>query len=259
MCYGVGVTTGAVADNDALTSIDVVEISPDIVAMSDLIYPPSQHPLHDPRVRLHIEDARQFLQRTDTKYDLITGEPPPPLAPGAVHLYTREYFNLVHERLAEGGIVSYWLPIAGDGAYDVAPIVRAFCDVFDDCSLWNGTLFDWILVGTRNAVGPVSAASFAAKWRHPVLAARLAEVGFELPEQIGAAFLGDAPYLQQLTGEAKPLTDDYPQRLLPPMARRFLVNGTGPDPQFMRSCSVIDLNGHEQRSKLPRSSGGCGR
>jgi spermidine synthase len=243
LCYGVGVTAGAVTDIDALTSIDVVEISRDIVAMSDLIYPPALRPLHDRRVQLHIEDARMFLERTDQRYDLITGEPPPPLAPGAVNLYTRDYFSLVRDRLAEGGIATYWLPIAGDGAYDVAPIVRAFCDVFDDCSLWNGTLFDWMLVGTRHASGPVREESFAAKWRNAVLAARLEEVGFEVPAQIGAAFLGDAPYLHQLTTDTQPLSDDHPQRLLPPMARRLLLLNVpqGPNPEFMRVFrDVID-------------------
>jgi predicted membrane-bound spermidine synthase len=242
LCYGVGVTAGAVADIDALSSIDVVEISRDIIAMSDLIYPPNRHPLHDRRMELHIEDARQFLQLTAKRYDLITGEPPPPLAPGAVNLYTRDYFSLVHDRLAEGGIATYWLPIAGDGAYEVAPIIRAFCDVFDDCSLWNGTLFDWMLVGTRHASGPVPEGSFAAKWRDPVLAARLREVGFEMPAQIGAAFLGDARYLHQLTADTPPLSDGHPQRLLPPMARRLLLDAPhGPDPQFMRVFrEVID-------------------
>ena len=39
------------------------------------------HPLQDPRVRVHIEDGRQFLQATGRRFDLITGEPPPPRTP----------------------------------------------------------------------------------------------------------------------------------------------------------------------------------
>jgi predicted membrane-bound spermidine synthase len=80
ICYGVGVTASAATDVDWVESIDVVEISPDIVAMSDAIYPPDRNPLHDERVHLHIEDGRQFLQATDQRFDLITGEPPPPTA-----------------------------------------------------------------------------------------------------------------------------------------------------------------------------------
>jgi len=45
------------------------------------------------------------------------------------------------------------------------------------------------------------------------------EVGFEVPQQIGATFLGDATYLRQLTDLTPPLTDEYPQRLQPNAAR----------------------------------------
>ena len=34
-------------------------------------------------------------------------------------------------------------------------MIRAFCEVFDDCSLWNATPFDLMLVGTRQAAAVV--------------------------------------------------------------------------------------------------------
>ena len=218
--YGVGRTAGAATELDSVESIDVVDISRDVVAMSDIIYAADEHPLRDRRVRLHIEDGRQFLQATSERFDLITGEPPPPLTPGTVNLYTREYFQLVRDRLADGGIATYWLPVARRGEYEILPIVRSFCDVFDDCSLWNGTTYDWMLVGTRNPPGPVPEAQFSRAWSHPTLGSRLREIGFEVPEQIGATFLGDAGYLTSLATAVAPLTDDFPQRLLPASGAR---------------------------------------
>src|SRR5262249_1217533 len=111
VCYGVGVTARAALDLPAAESIHIAEISRDVGAMSDTIYPPNP-PLGDPRVRLHIDDGRQFLETTATRFDLITGEPPPPRTPGAVNIYSREFFQLVHDRLADGGIATYWLPVA---------------------------------------------------------------------------------------------------------------------------------------------------
>lgn len=213
--YGVGRTASAMTDVDSLDSIDVVDISRDVVSMSDIIYTPEEQPLHDRRVRLHLEDGRHFLQTSAESFDLITGEPPPPLTPGTVNLYTREYFQLVSDRLAEGGIATHWLPVARRAEYEIAPIIRAFCDVFEDCSLWNGTVFDWMLVGTRHARGPASDTQVSSPWRDPVLAPHLREIGFEMAEQIGATFLGDATYLNGLTAGTLPLVDDFPQRLLP--------------------------------------------
>ena len=234
VCYGVGVTAQAVTDIASLDTIDVVEISKDVVAMSDVIYAGRQAPLADPRVQLHIEDGRNYLQTTRERFDLITGEPPPPRTPGAVNIYTREYFQLLRDRLAEGGIATYWVPVARpDPGTDVDTIIRAFCDVFDDCSLWNATPFDLMLVGTRGAAGPVPEEQFAKPWVTPGLEARLREVGFEQPEEIGAAFLGDRPYLQELTKETPPLVDDFPQRLVPSPARPSLS-----DPRYLTDPAV---------------------
>ena len=155
VCYGVGVTVEAALDLPAVESIDVAEISADVIAMSDSMYPVRQ-PLHQPRVRLHIEDGRQFLEATSDRFDLITGEPPPPRTPGTVNIYTREYFQLIHDRLADGGITTYWLPVGRpDPGTNVSAIISAFCAVFADCSLWIATPFDLMLVGTRGAGGPI--------------------------------------------------------------------------------------------------------
>jgi spermidine synthase len=250
VCYGVGVTAGAVTDIDSVESIDVVEISRDVVAMSDLIYSSDEHPLHDPRVRLHLEDGRFFLATTSDRFDLITGEPPPPRTPGAVNIYTREYFRLIHDRLAGGGMTTYWLPVGRpDPGTDVNTIVRAFCDVFEDCSLWNATPFDLMLLGSRQVTGepnaaaapgtpggPVSGAGLARAWSRPRLAPKLREIGFERPEQIGATFIGDSAYLRELTTDTPPLTDDYPQRLRPDPVRASLS-----DPRYRDDPAVAEL------------------
>ncbi len=236
ICYGVGVTAAAALDLPALESVDVAEISADVAAVSGLMYP-VKDPLRDPRVRLHIEDGRQFLQTTTERYDLITGEPPPPRTPGAVNIYTREYFQLIKDRLADGGMTTYWLPVGRpDPGTNVTPIIRAFCDVFEDCSLWNATPFDLMLVGSRqSAAGQVREDDFVQPWSTPALRSRFAEIGLELPQQIGATFLGDSTYLRQLGADSAPLDDNHPQRLRPAAAMPSLSDpGYGVDPAVTR-------------------------
>jgi hypothetical protein len=87
ICYGAGNTAKALTNVAGIESIDVVDISRDILEMSHVVYPVvKQNPLHDPRVQVHVEDGRFFLQTTDRRFDLITGEPPPPKAHGIVNL-----------------------------------------------------------------------------------------------------------------------------------------------------------------------------
>lgn len=212
--YGVGSTAKALTDSKGLRRIDVVDISRDILEMNDAVYSdPATHPLNDPRIRVHIEDARYFLQTTDQRFDLITAEPPPPEVAGVVNLYTREYFQLLYDRLNEGGIATYWLPLHAIDDMSVKAILRAFCEVFEDCALWHGQWLDLMLTGTRNAKGPVSEEVFLRQWQDPIVSKELSDLGFERPEQLGALFIGDAEYLNQITQGAPPLVDNFPKRV----------------------------------------------
>lgn len=212
--YGVGSTAKALTDSKMLKRIDIVDISRDILEMNDNAYPdPKMLPLNDPRVVVHIEDARYFLQTTDQYFDLITAEPPPPEVAGVVNLYTREYFQLLYDRLNEGGIATYWLPLHAMDAMSVKGILRAFCDVFEDCSLWHGQWLDLMIVGTRNAKGPVSETQFMRQWQDPLVSQELIDLGFERPEQLGSLFIGDSRYLNEITQGVPPLVDNFPKRV----------------------------------------------
>ena len=213
--YGVGSTAKALTESRSLQQIDVVDISRDVLEMSAIVFPdPRENPLNDPRVRVHIEDGRYFLQTTEQTFDLITGEPPPPQIATVVNLYTREYFQRMFDRLNPGGFVTYWLPLHSLSDGSAKAIIKAFQDVFPDASLWHGTLEDVMLVGTRNAQGAVSADWFERQWREPRIAEEMRSVGLERPEQLGALFIGDAQYLTALTRDALPLVDNFPKRIL---------------------------------------------
>ena len=230
--YGVGNTAKALTDSRSLETIDVVDLSRDILDMNRVVYPDAaDRPLNDPRVRVHIEDGRFLLQTTDRRFDLITGEPPPPGIAGVENLYSREYFQLIHDRLADGGIVTYWLPLTDLTDVSAKGILGAFCDAFDDCSLWNGSGTHLMMVGTRQARGPVSENVFARQWNDPAVAAELTRLGIERPEQLGALFIGDRDYLAGLIGDAPVLADNYPRLIEAPSSslegtERFLKSVT---------------------------------
>jgi hypothetical protein len=215
--YGVGNTAKALTDTATIESIDLVDLSSDILSMAPIVFPREEdQPLHDRRVHVHIEDGRYFLQTTDAQFDLITGEPPPPGIAGVENLYSREYFQLLYDRLAAGGIVTYWLPLADLSDVSLKAILRAFCDVFDDCSLWNGSGTNLMMIGSRRddspaAHGPIVEQDFRRQWNVPAVAAEMKRLGVERPEQLGALFLGDAAFVHALAGDAPPLTDNNPK------------------------------------------------
>jgi predicted membrane-bound spermidine synthase len=211
--YGVGMTAQALTDSPTLTSIDVVDISREILSTGRIVFPGQPYPLDDPRVRVHVEDGRFFLLAAPRQYDIITGEPPPPKSAGIVSLYTREYFALLRSRLKAEGVATYWLPVVQLGPSDAWAITRAFCEVFDDCTLWTGSGLQWMLMGTRGLHTRVSEEEFARLWSDRKTAQALAALAVETPEQMGALFLGDARDLAELTRGFAPLDDDHPYRL----------------------------------------------
>ncbi|MCG8589355.1 MAG: spermidine synthase [Proteobacteria bacterium] len=210
--YGVGTTARSLADLPSLERIHVVDISPDILELSTVVFPdPETHPLEDPRVEVFVEDGRYYLATREEQFDLITSEPPPPAFAGVVNLYTREYFALIRSRLREGGLVSYWLPVQQLLEPDARAIVRAFCQVFDDCTLWEGTPQDWILLGSRGG-RPAPLASFERLFQEPATAEPLANLGIESPELLASLFLADASTLRDWVDATPPLVDNYPHR-----------------------------------------------
>jgi len=211
--FGVGNTADALTEFDSLESIDVVDISPEILALADVIQPdPSRNPLNDPRVRVHIEDGRYFLQTTPDHYDLITAEPPPPAFAGVVNLYTREYFGLIHDRLRPGGLTSYWLPVSQMRPFDAKAIVLAFCDVFTDCTLWESAPADYILLGSRDARVALGEDQIDSLWSHPRSGPALRAIGIETPAQLGATFLAGHSFLTDWASDAEALVDAHPER-----------------------------------------------
>ncbi len=213
--YGLGNTAQALLADRRLKQLDVVDTSQASVDLSRLMHAQMQQddPLDDPRTRLHIDDGRHFLFRSERRWDLITAEPPPPRLAGVVNLYTREYFELIRQRLKSGGLTTHWLPMDQLNEPSSAAIIRAFCAVFPDCSLWAGSHYNWILLGGRSAQAAESSPAIEALFSQAGALRLLREVGIERPAQLAATFLGDAEQLAQWLGAGPMLEDDHPGRL----------------------------------------------
>jgi spermidine synthase len=108
---GGGFTLGAMTTHPNIETIDCVEIDPLVVeAVGRYFSPYNNNALADPRLKVHIEDGRYFLDTTTKKYDVIVSEPPNMWVSGVSQLFTREFYGIVDEHLKEGGILAQWVP-----------------------------------------------------------------------------------------------------------------------------------------------------
>ena len=116
---GCGITSEWLSERIDTTTI---EIDPTIVEASKFFYDEIDH-------QLIVDDARNWLLRNDVKYDIIVTQPSDPFA-GAWTLFTKEYFELLNQRVTENGIVSQWVPIFIMSVSDFDIYYNTFHSVF---------------------------------------------------------------------------------------------------------------------------------
>jgi len=112
---------GAGSGNDVSTallagaqSVDAVEIDPRIQEIGAQRHP--DRPYSDPRVHVHIDDGRAFIERSDKKYDVIILGLPDSLTLVAgqsslrleSYLFTKEAFESYRDHLAPGGVFTMY-------------------------------------------------------------------------------------------------------------------------------------------------------
>ncbi len=214
ICYGCGVTADAFTRRSSVEKIDVVDISKEVFSLADsytgINY---SNPLRDSRVHAIVQDGRFFLQATAKKYDIISGEPPPPKVAGAVNLYTQEFFSLMRSRLNDGGIATFWLPINQLKVDEAKAILRAFHNAFQNASVWGSADQDWIMMGINGPVRKPTEDELRQFWEDPATGADLRRIGVEVPQQLGALFLMDGDEIDRITHNIAPLADLHPKRL----------------------------------------------
>ncbi len=109
--------------------VDVVEIEPEMIrANAAIAAERREDPLSDPRLRIIINDARSALLLTHERYDAIVSQPSHPWTAAASHLYTREFFQIVHDHLSDDGVFVQWM---GLGFID-EPLLRTLIATLED-------------------------------------------------------------------------------------------------------------------------------
>jgi spermidine synthase len=135
---GTGTTLGTLAAYP-WKKIEVVEISPSIVEAARRYFTPGNlGAIDDPRVTVHHADGRNFVLVDDHRYDLIGMELSSIWFAGASSLYSREFYGLVRQRLAPGGVFQQWVQLHHVYRRDFATVVATLRSEFKHVALFYG-------------------------------------------------------------------------------------------------------------------------
>jgi spermidine synthase len=149
---GAGVTAGAVSIEPRLERQIIAEIEPLVPRVVSEYF--SEHNfavVQNPKVTVHIDDARHYLFTTDEKFDAITSDPLDPWVKGAAMLYTREFFELVKAHLNPGGVVTLFVQLYESNTEAVKSEIGTFFEAFPNgmifANTYNGQGYDLVLLG----------------------------------------------------------------------------------------------------------------
>ncbi|MEO6222119.1 MAG: fused MFS/spermidine synthase, partial [Vicinamibacterales bacterium] len=183
---GAGVTAGAVSIDPNLTGVTIAEIEPLVPKVVSTYF--SEHNfavVQNPKVRVHLDDARHFLLTTREKFDAVTSDPLDPWVKGAATLYTREFFDVVKSHLNPGGVVTLFVQLyeSSDAAVksEVATFLESFPNGVVFANTLNGQGYDLVLVGQLNP-GPIDVDRVQRRLSDPAnagIAKSLSEIGIQ--------------------------------------------------------------------------------
>jgi spermidine synthase len=152
ICFGTGQTTGAAGIHPRVGQVDSVELSASVLNVAPSFKTENHDVRENPKVNFVLQDGRNFLLTTQKKYDVITGEPPPPRTAFTVNLYTQDFYEAARDRLKPGGIMAQWIPLHSQSAEEVDMHFKTFLSVFPHTIAWMSVANEILVIGSDQPI-----------------------------------------------------------------------------------------------------------
>jgi spermidine synthase len=207
---GLGITLSATARNPEVERIRLVELSPEMVEAHRYLRDLTDDVLSNAKIRLLIDDGRNFLNRSTESFDMITADPIHPRITGVGYLYSREYYEAVKSRLRPGGYILHWMPMYAISreSFDVA--FRTFASVFPNASFWYVRSHGLFVAGLEPLT--IDFATLARRFEQPAVRRDFESIGIRSAHELVAHLLMDdrqiARYLESARASGSAVNTD---------------------------------------------------
>jgi spermidine synthase len=211
---GAGVTAGAVSIDPMVKDQTIAEIEPLVPRVVSTHF--AQHNFDvvaNPKVKVHLDDARHYLLTTDEKFDAITSDPLDPWVKGAATLYTREFFQVVKDHLNPGGVVTLFVQLYESSEAAVKSEIGTFLEAFPNGAVFantvNGQGYDLVLFGQLEGA-KINVDAVQARLTDPANAAvakSLSEVGINSAVDLFGTYAGRRTDMKNWLSDAQINTD----------------------------------------------------
>jgi spermidine synthase len=211
---GAGVTAGAVSIDPLVKDQTIAEIEPLVPRVVSTHFAAHNFDVvRNPKVKVHLDDARHYLLTTNEKFDAITSDPLDPWVKGAATLYTREFFQVVRNHLNPGGVVTLFVQLYESTDAAVKSEIATFLEAFPNGAVFantvNGQGYDLVLFGQLEA-GKINLDTVQARLDDPANAAiaqSLREIGITSAIDLFGTYAGRRSDMQGWLSDAIINTD----------------------------------------------------
>ncbi|HYS10464.1 MAG TPA: fused MFS/spermidine synthase [Myxococcales bacterium] len=149
---GTGTTAGWLAAVPGMERVDVVELEPAIAEVARRCAAVNERALENPKIHIRYGDAREVLLTSRDRYDVIFSEPSNPYRAGISSLFTQEFYRVVRERLAPGGLFLQWVQAYEVDGQTLRTVYATIGSVFDEVETWRLHPADLLLVASAGSI-----------------------------------------------------------------------------------------------------------
>ena len=204
---GSGITSATLLASPTLQRVDTIEIERRMVDGAKHFGERTSALWSDERSHFVFDDAKAWLSRTSTRYDIVVSEPSNPWVSGVASLFTAETYGRIARNLAQGGVLVQWIQIYEVDGTLLSSILRALAVHFPHYAVYKGGPGDLLVLASRDRAPTVDASALFATRS---MAAALKQAGIAAPGDIDDRWRGDAPVMNALmAGFDAPVNSDY--------------------------------------------------
>ena len=208
--FGMGLTSYSITQHGV--RVDAIELSKGVISAAQKHFTHvNGNVFESPRFNYKINDGRNHILMTKTKYDMIsTGIIHPLVSAGSSNIYTADFYRLCRRILSENGIMCQWVPLHRLPEAHYKMIVRTFIEVFPHTTLWYKYTPDFvILIGTPEPL-QIDYKNFLARARIASISEGLAADDLDGPSLLDSFMMGPEA-VRKYVGVGPIHTDNRPR------------------------------------------------
>jgi spermidine synthase len=220
---------------------DAVELVPSVPTMFHWYFDDGDRVLADPRGHVIIADGRNHVELTQSRYDIIVVDPPPPIESSGVSVISSlEFYQAAQRRLNPNGVMMQWVPY-GETVDEFRAHLRTYQSVFPHVLVARGPAVDGFYMFGSDGALSFNEADIRRVLERPGIVDDLSSPS-DAPARTADGWLRKIPTLAwlsderlaQFAGTGPLVTDDHP------LPEYFLLRHLFGSPSPMMSPQVAD-------------------